>query len=212
MYTQNTNPAKNTARYRLYFVIIFFIFAFYYLLLLSVGTNISSQYALGRVMISKTFLTYESPEYGFKIQFPSDWEKIEFSGEVEEAHRKIIVNFVSPSEAASDTFREYFIIERGTIDLRATLPVQYDVNTYVNRLKSLPNFKLIESNKFSLADSPAEKLVYNYSNPEVGVTKTMDVLIVKDERLYLLSFSSDAVKYNSYLPIIQKMFASFKFR
>jgi hypothetical protein len=115
-------------------------------------------------------------------------------------------------ESASDTFREYFIIERGTIEPRPTLPLQHGFNSYVTSLKSLPDFKLIESNIFSLADSSAEKLVYNYSNPEVGVTKVMDVLIIKDEKLYLLSFNSDAAKYNNYLPRIQKMLGSFQFR
>jgi hypothetical protein len=212
MYIQKSNTTKNTVTSSLYFVAIFFILAFYYLLLFSVAMNFSSQYAVGQTMISKNFLTYESPVYGFEIQYPSDWEKIEFSGDVEEGHRKIIVNFVSPSEGASDTFREYFIIESGNVESRATLPVQYSINSYITSLKSLPNFKLIESNIFSFADSPAQKLVYSYSNPEVGVTKTMDLLIIKNEKLYLLSFNSDELKYNNYLPTIQKMIDSLQFR
>jgi eukaryotic-like serine/threonine-protein kinase len=212
MYIQKPNTAKNTVTSSLYSMVTVFILAFYYLLLFSVATGFSSQYAVGQTMTSKNFIIYESPAYGFRIQYPSDWEKIEFSGGVEEGHRKIIVNFVSPLESASDTFREYFIIETGTIEPRPTLPLQYGFNSYVTSLKSLPDFKLIESNIFSLADSSAEKLVYNYSNPEVGVTKTMDVLIIKDEKLYLLSFNSDAAKYNNYLPRIQKMLGSFQFR
>ena len=212
MYIRNLNTIKNTVTSPLYFVVMFFILAIYYVLLLSVATSFSSQYVLGETMISKSFLIYESPAYGFKIQYPSGWEKIEFSGGIEESHRKIIVNFVSPLEGASDTFREYFIIEVGTVESRPTLFVQYSFNAYVNSLKSLPNFKLIESNILSLADSPAEILVYSYSNPEVGVTKTMDVLIIKNEKLYLLSFNSDVVKYNNYLPTIQKMLGSLQFR
>src|SRR5919198_5040421 len=205
MYIQKSNTTKNTVTSSLYFVAIFFILAFYYLLLFSVAMNFSSQYAVGQTMISKNFLTYESPVYGFEIQYPSDWEKIEFSGDIEEGHRKIIVNFISPSEGASDTFREYLIIERGVIGSQAPLSFQYAINAYLASLLSLPNFKLVESNIFSVADSPAQKLVYSYSNPEVGLTKTMDILITKNDKLYLLSFNSDALKYNVYLPTIQKM-------
>jgi PsbP-like protein len=212
MYIRKLNTIKNTVTSPLYFVVMFFILAIYYVLLFSVATSFSSQYVLGETMISKNFLIYESSAYGFKIQYPSGWEKIEFSGGIEESHRKIIVNFVSPLEGASDTFREYFIIEVGTVEPRPTLPVQYSFNTYINSLKSLPSFKLIESNILSLADSPAEILVYSYSNPEVGVTKTMDMLIIKNEKLYLLSFNSDVVKYNNYLPTIQKMLGSLQFR
>ncbi|MFL6322901.1 MAG: PsbP-related protein [Nitrososphaeraceae archaeon] len=212
MYISKPNTAKNTVISSLYSMVAFFILAFYYFLLFSVATGFSSQYAVGQTMISKNFLIYENPAYGFKIQYPSDWEKIEFTGGVEEGHRKIIINFVSPLESASDNFREYFIIERGSIEPQATLSLQHGFNSYVTSLKSLPDFKLIESNIFSLGDRPAEKLIYSYSNPEVGVTKTTDILVIKDEKVYLLSFNSDADKYNNYLPTIQKMVGSFQFR
>jgi hypothetical protein len=62
------------------------------------------------------------------------------------------------------------------------------------------------------AGSPAQKLVYSYyNNPEVGITKTMDMLVTKNDKLYVLSFNSDAVKYNNYLQTVQKMLNSFRF-
>ena len=174
--------------------------------------NLSFQYAAGLPIISKNFLTYESSVYRFKIQYPSDWEKIEFRGGVEEANRKIIVSFVSPLESSSDTFREYFIIEAGPLESLVASPLPSSTNRYISSLKSLPNFKLIESDMVSFAGIPAEKLVYSYyNNPEVGTTKTMDMLVTKNDKLYVLSFNSDAVKYNNYLQTIQKMLDSFRF-
>jgi eukaryotic-like serine/threonine-protein kinase len=211
MYVKDSNTIKSNMGYSLYFVVATFILAFYYLWFSSLPTNFSSQHAAGLAMTSNNFLTYESPVYGFKIQYPSDWERIEFSREVEEGNRKIIVNFLSPLESPSDTFREYFIIERGTLESHTALPLQSSVNTYITSLKSLPNFKIIESNTVSFAQSLAMKLVYSYNNPEVGVTKTMDMLTIKNDKLYLLSFNSDAVKYNNYLPTIQKMLDLFRF-
>jgi len=209
MYLKNLNSAKSKMNF-LYLVAVLFILAFYSMWFFFVTTAISSQYAAALSVTSRNFLTYDSPIYGFKIQYPSDWEKIEFSG-VEEGNRKIIVNFVSPLTGPSDTFREYFIIERGFVKM-PTRSLDSSVNTYISSLKSLPNFKLIESNMLSLATNPAEKLVYIYNNPQVGVTKTMDTLIIKDDKLFLLSFNSDAATYNSYLPIIQKMLDSFSIR
>jgi hypothetical protein len=206
MYIQKSNNPRNSVASSLYFVITLFIIASYYLTM-----NFSTQNAVGQMIGSKNFLIYESTTYGFKIEYPTDWEKIEFSGDIEEAHRKIIVNFVSPLEGASDTFREYLIIERGIVGSQSPLSFQYAINAYLASLKSLPNYKLVESNTFSVADSPAQKLVYSYSNPEVGLTKTMDVLITKNEKLYLLSFNSDALKYNVYLPTILKMINSLQF-
>jgi eukaryotic-like serine/threonine-protein kinase len=206
MYLKNLNCTKSNMNF-LYLVAVLFILAFYSMWFFCVTTAICSQYAAALTVTSRNFLTYDSPIYGFKIQYPSDWEKIEFSG-VEEGNRKIIVNFVSPLEGPSDTFREYFIIERGFVKT-PTRSLDSSVNTYISSLKSLPNFKLIESKMLSLATNSAEKLVYSYNNPQVGVTKTLDTLIIKDDKLFLLSFNSDAATYNSYLPIIQKMLDSF---
>jgi eukaryotic-like serine/threonine-protein kinase len=203
----NNNFAYNTDS-SFYSVVIFFIIGFYYLLLSSALMNFSFQDAAGQTTVPRNFLLYENPAYGFKIKYPAGWEKTEFSGDIEEGHRKIIVNFISPLESASDTFREYLIIEIGMLGSQAALSFQYAINTYLASLKSLPNFKLIESSILSVADSPAQKLVYSYSNPEVGVTKTIDVLVAKNEKLYLLSFNSDAHKYNVYLPTIQEMINS----
>jgi hypothetical protein len=208
MYLKNSNSTKSNMNF-LYLVAVLFALAFYSIWFFCVATDICSQYAAALSVTSRNFLTYDSPIYGFKIQYPSDWQKIEFS-EVEEGNRKIIVNFVSPLGSPSDTFREYFIIERGLLKV-PTRSLDSSVDTYITSLKFLPNFKLIESNMLSLANNPAEKLVYSYNNPLVGVTQTMDTLIIKHDKLFLLSFNSDAATYNNYLPIIQKMLDSLSF-
>ena len=202
---------SNTA-YRSLVVVLFTLAISYCISSSCMAMNFSSQYAVGLPINSKNFLTYKSLVYKFKIQYPSGWEKIEFSREVAEGNRKIIVNFVSPLESSSDTFREYFIIEAGPVKSPDGSRVTSTINTYINSLKSLPNFKLIESNMVLYAGSPAQKLVYSYyNNPEVGITKTMDMLVTKNDKLYVLSFNSDAVKYNNYLQTVQKMLNSFRF-
>ena len=211
MRVKNSNATKSNKSSSLYFIVVTFILAFYYLWLSAVATNLSFRSAAGLPIDSNNFLTYGSAAYGFKIQYPSTWQKIEFSGEVEEGNRKIIVNFVSPLENPSDTFREYFIIERGPVEPQSGSPLLSSVNAYITWLKSLPNFKLIESDTVPFGQTSAEKLVYSYNNPEIGVTKTMDMLTIKNNNLYLLSFNSDAIKYNNYLPTVQKMLGSFSF-
>ena len=210
MYIQNSNHRGKVMSSPLDFVCFIFILTLYYLLLSTAVINFSSQHAIAQTAHPKNFLTYESSTYGFRIQYPADWDKIEFSQGVEEANRKIIVNFISPSEGPSDTFREYLIIEMGSIGSLAQSSYQYAMSGYLGSIESLPNFKLLESSTLSVANTPAQKLVYTYSNPEVGVTKTMDVLVTKNEKLYLLSFNSDADKYDKFLPTVQKIISSFQ--
>ncbi|HYY50024.1 MAG TPA: hypothetical protein VE643_04065 [Nitrososphaeraceae archaeon] len=65
--------------------------------------------------------------------------KIEFS-DVQEGNRKIIVNFVSPLGSPSDTFREYFIIERGLLKVPTASPdSSFDTHITSLKLESLLN-------------------------------------------------------------------------
>ena len=208
MHIKNSKSTKSNVKI-LNWVVVLFIFAFYNIGFLYLGPNIFLQNATALSVTSRNFLTYDNRINGFKIHYPSDWEKIEFN-EVEEANRKIIVNFVSPLASPSDNFREYFIIERGLVKV-PTGSLNSGINSYVTSLKFLPNYKLIESNMLSLANNPAEKLVYSYSNPQVGVTKAMDTIIIKDNKFFLFSFNSDAATYNNYIPTVQKMLDSLSF-
>ena len=130
MYIKKSNSFRCSVSSSFYFVIILFIIGFYYLLLSSALMNFSFQKALGQTTSPRNFLLYENPTYRFKIEYPADWEKTEFSGDIEEGHRKIIVSFISPLESASHTFREYLIIDRVMLASQAALSFQYAINTY----------------------------------------------------------------------------------
>ena len=69
-----------------------------------------------------TFSLYKNAQYNFDMQYPSNWQKIEFTQGIERGGRNTVVNFLSPSEGNADKFREYFIVEVG--DLRLSKPLQ----------------------------------------------------------------------------------------
>jgi eukaryotic-like serine/threonine-protein kinase len=176
------------------------------LLLSSIITQIASAQTNDGI-----FLTYQSHTYGFKIQYPSNWEKLEFAQGIDEEHRNIVVNFLSPTgEGTSNTFREYLIIEVGNLTSHDESLAQYTA-TQINLRQALPNFNLVESTLTSVSGgNPAHKIVYTYSNPIVGITKAMDILTIKSDKLYFLSYNADSIKYSKYLPIIQKVIDSFQ--
>jgi hypothetical protein len=174
-----------------------------------IANSISLQKAMAQKTTSSNLLTYENPTYAFRIQYPPNWEKVEFDQGIEEGHRNIIVNFVSPLGGSSDTFREYLIIEVG--DLRSqNISLDQYTNTQISSRRSLPSFELIESASATLSGNPARKVMYTYSNAEIGIARTMELLTIKDHKLYFISYTADATKYSSYLPTIQKMTDSFR--
>jgi eukaryotic-like serine/threonine-protein kinase len=173
-----------------------------------------------------TFLIYENAQYGFQIQYPSNWQKIEFSQGIERSGRNIVINFLSPSEGTADKFREYFIIEVGDLQSQQKLVsssfsasqtslLTHYINQQISLYKKLfHGFQLIESsssdkNKGNSTTTTFSNIIYTYEDLTAGKVKIMESYFLKKDKIYLLSFHSEATNYEKYLPTIQKMVDSF---
>ena len=172
-----------------------------------------------------TVSLYKNAQYNFDMQYPSNWQKIEFTQGIERGGRNTVVNFLSPSEGNADKFREYFIVEVG--DLRPeqavampssssiSLLTEY-VNHQISNYKKLyQGFQLTESllNKSGNYGNPNDysqsyKIVYTYGDTTAGKIKIMELYLLKNNKIYSLSFHSEASNYSKYLPTIQKIFDS----
>jgi hypothetical protein len=169
-----------------------------------------------------TFSLYKNAQYNFDMQYPSNWQKIEFTQGIERGGRNTVVNFLSPSEGTVDKFREYFIVEVG--DLRPqqgfamsspssfSLLTEY-VNLQISNHKKLyQGFQLTESllNKTNNYSSPNDyllsyKIVYTYDDTTAGKIKIMELYFFKNNKIYSLSFHSEASNYSKFLPTIKKI-------
>ncbi len=155
-------------------------------------------------------LTYESSNHGFLVQYPASWQKVEFSKGIAEGTRNMVVNFLSPLEGPSDTFREYLIIQTANVTSRE-LSLKTFTDEQITFLKdSFPDFNILESNRSTTITSHiAYEVVYTYSDPIIGKAKAMEFWIVNAGKAYMLSYHADAGKYSKYLPTIRKMIDSF---
>ena len=169
-----------------------------------------------------TFSLYKNAQYSFDMQYPSNWQKIEFTQGIERGGLDTVVNFLSPSEGTVDKFREYFIVEVG--DLRpqqgfaisspssSSLITEY-VNHQISEYKKLyQGFQLTESllNKTDNNSSPdnyllSYKIVYTYGDTTAGKIKIMELYLLKNNKIYLLSFHSEASNYSKYIPTVQRI-------
>ena len=89
-------------------------------------------------------------------------------------------------------------------------------------IAKLPSFDLIKSEsgngEITLADgSLGHKIVYTYkgqgqvsSNNSNTNIKVMEILTVSRDRGYIIRYSSEPFKYNTYLPTIQRLISSFR--
>jgi hypothetical protein len=159
------------------------------------------------------FSVYDNPSLGIKILYPSDWKPfqtstinrtiIEFRQKVMSEHDPLS-SFMSVSvENLSDTSKTLNILTKQNIDLAN---------------KTLPNFRLIESNFTTLANNnPAYRIVSTFTNsgPTADLLhspqfQTMTIWTIEGDRIYTISYSQIPSQFSTYLPIIQKMIDSFE--
>lgn len=171
---------------------------------------------------------YKNAQYNFDVQYPSNWQKIEFTQGIERGGRNTVVNFLSPSEGTADKFREYFIVKvdelRPEQGFAITSPSSNSLLTkYVNhqisdykklyqgfQLTESPTSSLLLLNKTDNNTSPndyslSNKIVYTYNDATAGKIKIMELYLLKNNKIFSLSFHSEASKYSMYLPSIQKI-------
>jgi hypothetical protein len=174
-------------------------------------TQITTTTFQGNTMIATTTssLTYKNPIYRMKIQYPSDWDKLEFNqGNIHD----FIVIFRSPAENALDTKLENLVIQAGNLPFE-NIPLEEVVKANIENLKqSLIDFEIKESTTITIAGSnPAHKIVYTHKEEEDnGKTKIMQVLMIKSDKVYLITYTAEQGKYDTYLPTIQNMINSLK--
>jgi hypothetical protein len=200
---------------------------------LSLG-HVYEQIEIGSVSSNNynTFSLYKNTQYNFDIQYPSNWQKIEFTQGIERGGRNTVVNFLSPSEGAADKFREYFIVEVEDLQLQQgfamssrssfSLLTEY-VNHQISDYKKLyQGFHLTESPSSSLLNktdnnsspddnSQSYKIVYTYDDTTAGKIKIMELYLLKNNKIYSLSFHSEVSNYSKFLPTIQKIVDSVHF-
>ncbi|MGC1135831.1 MAG: hypothetical protein WA941_23605 [Nitrososphaeraceae archaeon] len=164
-------------------------------------TNITAAYATN-------FLTYEDPDYGWKIQYPSDWQTEEEKEEGEGGSNS--VSFVSPIESTSDRYPETLIVSVYPFSQNLSLD-EFSGQTF-SVIASRTDFTLIQSDRTTIGDNnnSAQIFVYTYSDPIMGQTEAMNIETISGEKAYVIEYYAKPETYSQYLPIVQKMINSFE--
>jgi hypothetical protein len=150
------------------------------------------------------FLVYESPVYGIRTQYPDGWDIVIQST----SNSSSSLRFDSPPENDTDTYRENVILEINTISNNTALS-NFTGAALASYLESYSDFELIELTSTNLANNtiPAYKLVGSRTQEGLDF---MQIVAMKEEKVYVISYSSETTRYSTYLPIIEKMINSFE--
>jgi YVTN family beta-propeller protein len=152
------------------------------------------------------FLQYINPTTDARIQYPSAWKVIEEGGGS--------VRFLAPlleNDTESGYQESLYLTSRPSNNLT----VDESINKFINSSKyDTNNFQVIKSNpnavvNTTLDGNPARKIIFTY-NDGTREIKAMEVVTIKGDKEYDVFYQALPIRYDYYLPIIQKMIDSYK--
>jgi len=143
------------------------------------------------------FANYQNSTFGISMQYPSSWEQQDFSDGV---------GFVAPVDNQMDRYKEsldvYVFPKTKTSDTEF-------VNAILDEIKGLLDFAIAEpQSSTNISNLTAQKLVYTYSDKNIGQVKALSVITTKDDKGYEFRYIAKPADFNIKLPIINKMLDS----
>ena len=191
------------------------------------SNNIDSQTAIPKEQSNNSRLvSYISPTYGIKIQYPSDWKLVE-RGDNGYHMLNVIAEFLQPNQsiyynqaisASHNSLRLSVQDYRSFEDTQSKDKDKMIVNQLQNignhRIGSIgiscPGFDLKSYiRNATLAGSPAYQISFDYSYLDHN-KKAIEIWTVKDNKVYIIDYVANENAYDTNLPVVQKMIESFK--
>ena len=147
-------------------------------------------------------LTYESPVYGIRIQYPDGWEILIQNT----SNSSLSLRFDSPAENDTDTYRENVRFVIDTISNNTALG-NFTSATLTSYLESYPDLEVIQLSSTNLTNNaiPAYKLVASRTQEGLDF---MQIFALKEDIVYSIIYYSEKARYSTYLPIIERMINS----
>ena len=140
------------------------------------------------------FITYDNPTFGVRIQYPSDWGRLDLSFLQDSAD----IDFYP---LADTSLAKNLKIQVKNLPFHNMTLEEY-TNTQINLLEE----NLLESSTTTLADIPGYKIVFT----NIEGLKTMQVWTIKDDKAYIITYVAKEEDYENDLQIAQKMIDSFE--
>ena len=142
---------------------------------------------------------FQDSSNGFKIEYPSNWTKIESDDKVQ---------FFAQLTDLND---QYF--ERITFDINESPRALNDlVNSFVDFYSlALNDFRIIDSLPVNITNHDAYMIIFSNKNSQLQDETQIVIFLKMDKNRFIqITFSSESKTYPIYSPIVQKMINSFE--
>jgi hypothetical protein len=134
-------------------------------------------------------LLYEFPGIGLKIEYPSNWEKVEYGRAMKAFGEGVIANLLSPLDGSSDKFRDYVLLK-------------------VENLSSSGLSKVLANN--SIAGGATYQRVFDHPNlaNQSDIITTLQEWTSQNGKAFIVEFTAEKDKFAHYLPLAKEIINS----
>jgi hypothetical protein len=148
---------------------------------------------------SSSFLTYENPEYGIRLNYPINWE---------------IKEYLDLNSTLSSNNKQFIFLNRTYFPEFTTIN---HINQLMDRI-SLYDFTITdyksESNNTKIGNNSYKTIISNITVVNEVSHKFFNVIIysiIKDDWIYDIVYMTTPHQYSQHLPLFEKLFSSIKF-
>lgn len=155
-------------------------------------------------LVNMTSLDAYRNSNNITLQYPSNWRVVENSL----PDYTQVVSFFSPLDNLTDSSPARASVSR--IDFLQNVTLDEYTNLSLNTTKSF-GINLTRSSETMLGSMPAYQFVIESpSDRMMSSTEIMQTWAVKDNAVYIFTFSADTNKFSRYMPLINEMIKSFQ--
>jgi PsbP-like protein len=148
----------------------------------------------------QNLLTYQNSSLGVNFQYPSNWVK------QPPTSTGTIIKLVSPNKS---TFT-LSVRNLNNTHLNSTALLSISAHVMTQVFNKVFHMHPIETSPTTLAGNPAEKLVSTLQVPQLGGFKQMNILFIKGQKEFIISYGSSTATYPVDLPVAQHVIDSFQ--
>jgi eukaryotic-like serine/threonine-protein kinase len=149
-----------------------------------------------------SFLTYDNPTHGIKMQYPADWT-VSTNGLQSYSD---IVGFFSPLQNLTDVLPAQVALS--VMSYSANVSLDEYTNMTLTEIEQ-QGLEVNESNGFTLAGNPGYRIIFSPPPQTVPVSlSVMQVWTVINDKVYLLAYTAEGSEFQNNLSLVQQMLDS----
>ncbi len=156
--------------------------------------------------IYTAYQEYVHDEYGFKIQYPDNWERIDINNPIT---NEVVIFKPKSSWEKPSLENPQIIIE--VEDLKSPESLEDSSKLAQDVIKKNSKHKILVDNfNQTLANSPAYQLIYTIGEGDKITKKKMEIGMIRGDRRYIITYEASEQEYDKNQPIAKKIIESFQ--